>query len=147
VLVQTNGAEQMTVATTRRRNRIRLSAGARLTNLTSQGLLKILRRTGNAIRDDGRWYVDRSIIDQIGTARRVLGIARTKGAKRKEMPLFGGRPLFVTSRSGGAGVRRRAATVRRVSEPKRRCTSEALASNQPDESLRPPQLVPPESPA
>ena len=137
----------MTVATTRRRNRIRLSAGARLTNLTSQGLLKILRRTGNAIRNDGRWYADPSIIDQIVTARRVLGSARTKGAKRKEKPPLGGRPPFETSRSGGAGVRRRVATVRRVSEPKRRGNSEALASNQPDESLRPPQLVPPESPA
>ena len=127
--------------------RIPLSAGARLTNLTSQGLLKILRRTGNAIRNDGRWYVDPSIIDQIGTARRVLGIARTKGAKRKEKPPFGGRPPLETSRSGGAGVRRRAATVRRVSEPKRRGHSEALATNQPDELLRLPQVVPPENPA
>ena len=127
--------------------RIPLSAGAQRTNLTSQGLLKILLRTDSAIREDGRWYADPSIIDQIVTARRVLGSARTKGAKRKEKPPFGGRPPFETSRSGGAGVRRRAATVRRVSEPKRRGNSEALASNQPDESLRPPQLVPPESPA
>ena len=131
----------MTVVTTRRRNRIRLSAGARRTELTSQGLLKILRRTGRAIRDDGRWYVDPSIIDQIATARRVLGIARTKGAKRKEKPPFDGRPPFETSRSGGAGVRR-AATVRRVSEPKRRGNFEALASNQPDNSQQPPQVVP-----
>lgn len=127
--------------------RIPLSAGAQRTNLTSQGLLKILLRTDSAIREDGRWYADPSIIDQIVTARRVLGSARTKGAKRKEKPPLGGRPPFETSRSGGAGVRRRAATVRRLSEPKRRGNCEALASNQPDESLRPPQLVPPESPA
>jgi hypothetical protein len=64
--------------------RIPLSAGAQRTNLTSQGLLKILLRTDSAIREDGRWYADPSIIDQIVTARRVLGSARAKGAKRKE---------------------------------------------------------------
>jgi hypothetical protein len=60
--------------------RIPLSAGARQTNLTSQGLLKILRRTDNAIREDGRWYVDPTIIDKIAAARRALGIDRTKRA-------------------------------------------------------------------
>ena len=64
----------MKVSSASRRNKIRLSAGARLTNLTSQGLLKILRRTDSAIRDDGRWYVDPFIIDQIATAQRVLGV-------------------------------------------------------------------------
>jgi hypothetical protein len=73
----------MTVATTRRRNRIRLSASARLTNLTPQGLLKILLRTNSAIRDDGRWYVDPAIVDHIAAARQVLGFARTKDAKRR----------------------------------------------------------------
>jgi hypothetical protein len=43
--------------------RVPLSVGAKQTNLTSQGLLKILRRTGSAIRDDGRWYVDPTVID------------------------------------------------------------------------------------
>jgi hypothetical protein len=68
----------MSVTNIPRRSRISLSAGARRTNLTSQGLLKILRRTESAIRDDGRWYADRAVIDQIATARRVLGIDRTK---------------------------------------------------------------------
>ncbi len=60
--------------------RIPLSTGARQTNLTSQGLLKILRRTDKAIRDDGRWYVDPVIITQIAAARRVLGVDRSKRA-------------------------------------------------------------------
>ena len=60
--------------------RVPLSVGAKQTNLTSQGLLKILRRTGRAIRDDGRWYVDPTVIDQIATARRVLGVDRSKAA-------------------------------------------------------------------
>jgi hypothetical protein len=106
VLVQTNGAKQMKVSIASRRNKIRLSAGARLTNLTSQGLLKILRRTDSAIRDDGRWYVDPLIIDQITTAQRVLGVARTKRSKRKEKTAI------------------------------RRTKSGPLASNQQDDSLR-----------
>ena len=76
--MQTRGAELMIV--TNKRRRISLSAGARKTNLTPQGLLKILRRTGSAIRDDGRWYADPAIINQIAAARRVLGIDRTKRA-------------------------------------------------------------------
>ena len=55
--------------------RIPLSAGAQRTNLTSAGLLKILRRTDSAIRDDGHWYVDPERIDQIAAARQVLGLA------------------------------------------------------------------------
>jgi hypothetical protein len=58
--------------------RIPLSVGARQINLTSPGLLKILRRTNSAIRDDGRWYVDPVIIERIAEARRVLGIDRNK---------------------------------------------------------------------
>jgi hypothetical protein len=65
--------------------RVSLSTGARKTNLTPQGLLKILRRTGSAIRDDGRWYVDPAIIDQIATARRVLGIDRAKRASTADV--------------------------------------------------------------
>jgi hypothetical protein len=57
--------------------RVPLSVAAKQTNLTSQGLLKILRRTGSMIRDDGRWYVDPSVVEQIATARRVLGVDRT----------------------------------------------------------------------
>jgi hypothetical protein len=64
--------------------RIPLSAGARQANLTSQGFLKILRRTNNAIRDDGRWYVDPTIISQIAAARRMLGIDQTKRANAVE---------------------------------------------------------------
>jgi hypothetical protein len=58
--------------------RIPLADGAKQTNLTSQGLLKILRRTGSAIRDDGRWYVDPTVVDQIAKARRVLGVDRSR---------------------------------------------------------------------
>jgi hypothetical protein len=76
VLVETNGAEAMTVARTR--PRISLSVGAKQTGLTPQGLLKILLRTESAIRDDGHWYAEPEIIDQIATARRVLGIDRNK---------------------------------------------------------------------
>ena len=65
----------MAVASSRR-SPITLSAGARRSNLTSQGLLKILRRTGSAIRDDGRWFVDPNIVEQIVAARRLLGIDR-----------------------------------------------------------------------
>jgi hypothetical protein len=57
---------------------IKLSAGARRADLTSQGLLKILKRTNSAIRDDGRWYVDPDVIEQIVVARRVLGVERKK---------------------------------------------------------------------
>ena len=60
--------------------RIPLSVGARHTNLTPPGLLKILLRTNSAIRDDGRWYVDPTVIEKIATARRTLGIDR--GSKR-----------------------------------------------------------------
>jgi hypothetical protein len=60
------------MAVTGTQHRISLSAAAQRTNLTSQGLLKILRRTGYAIRDDGRWYVHQSIVEQIAMARRVL---------------------------------------------------------------------------
>jgi hypothetical protein len=68
----------MTVAVSERQP-IKLSTGARQSNLTSQGLLKILKRTGRAIRDDGRWYVDPDVVDQILQARRVLGVDRRDG--------------------------------------------------------------------
>jgi hypothetical protein len=58
---------------------IPLSAGARMASLTSQGLLKILKRTKNAIRDDGRWYVDPAVVEQIAQARLVLGVDRKNG--------------------------------------------------------------------
>jgi hypothetical protein len=70
----------MTVTNTPRLNRTPLSVGARQTNLTPQGLLKILHRTNSAIRDDGRWYADPAFLDQIATARRVLGVDRNKNA-------------------------------------------------------------------
>jgi hypothetical protein len=47
--------------------RLPLSVGARQINLTSPGLLKILRRTNSAIRDDGRWYVDRAVICRVSS--------------------------------------------------------------------------------
>lgn len=66
--------------------RIPLSAGARRTNLTSQGLLKILKRTDSAIRDDGHWYADPERIDQIAAARQVLGLNRNTGGATRENP-------------------------------------------------------------
>jgi hypothetical protein len=56
-------------------NRIALPVAAQQVKLTAQGLLKILQRTGSAIRDDGRWYVDPAVVNQIITARKVLGLA------------------------------------------------------------------------
>jgi hypothetical protein len=58
------------------RQPIPLSAGARRSNLTPQGLLKILKRTNRAIRNDGRWYVDQGVVEQIVAARRILGVER-----------------------------------------------------------------------
>jgi hypothetical protein len=72
----------MTVTTTR--PPIALSAGAKQTNLTPQGLLKILKRTASAIRDDGHWYADPERINQIATARQVLGLDRATDATTKE---------------------------------------------------------------
>jgi len=60
--------------------RISLSVAARQTDLTPQGLLKILRRTGRAIRDDGRWFVAPADVEQIAVARRVLGFERRTAA-------------------------------------------------------------------
>jgi hypothetical protein len=42
--------------------------------LTPHGLLKILQRTGKAIRDDGHWYADPVDVAQIVIARQVLGL-------------------------------------------------------------------------
>jgi hypothetical protein len=60
------------------RPRIPLAIGAHRTKLTTQGLLKILQRTNSAIRDDGRWYADPAVVDEIASARRVLGLDRHK---------------------------------------------------------------------
>jgi hypothetical protein len=62
-------------------NRIALPVAAQQVKLTSQGLLKILQRTGNTIRDDGRWYVDPEVVDRIIAARQTLGLAadRSRG--------------------------------------------------------------------
>jgi hypothetical protein len=113
-----DGAKAMHV---KNRHRISLSGGAQRAGLTPQGLLKILRRTGSAIRDDGRWYVDASVVDQIATARRVLGIDRTKKSK--------------------GGAKRSFVGSRRVGDP-RRGNAEVLASNKPDGSPQPPKVVP-----
>jgi hypothetical protein len=60
------------------RRHIPLADGAQQTHLTPPGLLKILKRTENAIREDGRWYVDPSVVERIARARRVLGLDRHK---------------------------------------------------------------------
>jgi hypothetical protein len=52
--------------------------GAERLGLTPAGLLKILRRTNSALRDDGRWFAAISTIDQIENARRVLGLSRSR---------------------------------------------------------------------
>jgi hypothetical protein len=52
--------------------------GAARLGLTPAGLLKILRRTNSAIRDDGRWFAATSTIDQVDNARRVLGLSRSR---------------------------------------------------------------------
>jgi hypothetical protein len=44
--------------------------------LSAQGLLKILKRTNSAIRDDGRWYVLPHVLEQVIQARRILGVER-----------------------------------------------------------------------
>jgi hypothetical protein len=63
---------------------IPIPEGARKANLTSQGLLKILKRTGSLIRDDGRWYCDPNVVERVIEARRVLGIDRIKVADSTE---------------------------------------------------------------
>jgi hypothetical protein len=60
--------------------RISVPDGARKADLTAQGLLKILKRTGSLIRDDGRWYCDPQFVNQVIEARRILGIDRAKKA-------------------------------------------------------------------
>ena len=72
----------MTVTT--KRPRTPLSAGAKQINLTPQGLLKILKRTDSAIRDDGHWYAYAERIVQIAAARQVLGLDRNTGGLTKE---------------------------------------------------------------
>jgi hypothetical protein len=56
------------------KQRIPLAAAAQRSRLTPHGLLKILRRTGKAIRDDGHWYADPVDVAEIVTARQVLGL-------------------------------------------------------------------------
>ena len=62
------------------RSLISLALGARKTNLSPPGLLKILKRIKGAIRDDGRWYVDPTIVNEIAKARQMLGLDRNKPA-------------------------------------------------------------------
>ena len=59
---------------------IPLARGADIAELTPPGLLKILPRTGNAIRDDGHWYADPAVVEEIARARQVLGLSRGKRA-------------------------------------------------------------------
>ena len=133
------------MAVTGTERRISLSAAAQEIKLTSQGLLKILLRTNSAIRNDGRWYVDPSIIDQIATARRVLGIARTQKSQPQKKAPLGQKSQFERRRSGGNG-KRGVATGRRQTKPKQTDHFEALTSNQPDDSLQQSRAVPSETP-
>jgi|HubBroStandDraft_1064217.scaffolds.fasta_scaffold475932_2 hypothetical protein len=71
----------MTVSDSQRpRTPIPLAQGANKTNLTPPGLLKILQRTGKAIRDDGHWFADPAIVEEIAKARQVLGLSQGKRA-------------------------------------------------------------------
>jgi hypothetical protein len=64
------------------RSRIPLSQGANAANLTPPGLLKILQRTGRAIRDDGHWYADLAHVEEIKKARQILGLDRLSRSKQ-----------------------------------------------------------------
>jgi hypothetical protein len=55
-----------------------IRVGAERLGLTPAGLLKILRRTNSALRDDGRWFAKATTIDEIENARRVLGLSRSR---------------------------------------------------------------------
>jgi hypothetical protein len=57
---------------------IKLHDAAREADLSPHGLLKILKRTGSVIRDDGRWYVLPDVLAQVIQARRILGIGAAK---------------------------------------------------------------------
>jgi hypothetical protein len=57
---------------------IPIRIGAERLGLTPAGLLKILRRTNSALRDDGRWFAASTTIDQIENARGVLGLGRSR---------------------------------------------------------------------
>ena len=52
--------------------------GARQARLSTQGLLKILKRTGRVTRDDGRNYCEPDFVARVIEAREVLGIDRKK---------------------------------------------------------------------
>jgi hypothetical protein len=58
------------------KGRIPLAPAAGRADLTPHGLLKILRRTDTAIRDDGHWFVAPAVLEKIISARRVLGLDR-----------------------------------------------------------------------
>jgi hypothetical protein len=61
-----------------RPTRIPVAVGARQARLSTQGLLKILKRTGRVTRDDGRNYCEPDFVARVIEAREVLGIDRKK---------------------------------------------------------------------
>jgi hypothetical protein len=60
--------------------RVPLQVAARELGLTGHGLLKLLKRSDAAIRDDGHWYVLAEKLETIAAARRTLGIDRAPKA-------------------------------------------------------------------
>jgi hypothetical protein len=64
------------INTDARQSRIPLPVAAGRLGLTRHGLLKILKRTQSAIRDDGRWFVLPETVEQLLSARRALGLDR-----------------------------------------------------------------------
>jgi hypothetical protein len=55
--------------------RLPLMAACDELNMSRQGLLAALKRTGSVIRDDGHWFVLPSTVEHIRQARGILGLA------------------------------------------------------------------------
>ena len=59
-------------------NCIAVSRAAKELEMTSVGLLDLLKRTGSAVRRDGRYFVTAEKLEQIKLARKTLGKLRTE---------------------------------------------------------------------
>lgn len=59
--------------------RLALPQAAKQLGMTAPGALKLLRRTGRAIRDDGHWSVSRNDLRAIQRARTLLGLCSIAG--------------------------------------------------------------------
>ena len=77
--------------------RIPLPIAAGRLGLTRHGLLKILQRTHTAIRDDGHWFVEPTVVEKLLSARKVLGLDRRARAAREALGADG-RPTTANAR-------------------------------------------------